>query len=161
MISVMPVPLLSIHPQGCNQQGHIRYVPFACAYRWTCRVPPHIMEKRRIASTAGVRTLCDFCQNQLCRFCEKIENSDLLAKMPSSVASRARRYPLCIFAVMLKHTWQAMHRGTHSCVLVGKHAKPFNNFTEIGYAPLVLKTRIRLSNGSHYVYRCSLCPSVL
>ena len=60
------------------------------------------------------------------------------SKMQSSVASRARRYPLCIFAVMLKHTWQAMHRGTHSCVLVGKHPKPFNNFVEIGYAPMEL-----------------------
>jgi hypothetical protein len=97
-----------------------------------------IMEKRRIASTAGVCTLCDFCKNQLCRFCEKFEIFDLFAKMQSSVASRARRYPLCIFAVMLKHTWQAMHGGTHLCVLVGKHPKPFNNFGEIGYAPLVL-----------------------
>ena len=79
-----------------------------------------------------------FCKNQLCRFCKKFEIFDLLAKMQSSVASRARRYPFCIFAVMLKHTWQAMHRGTHSCVLVGKHPKPFNNFREIGYAPLVL-----------------------
>jgi len=43
---------------------------------------------------AGVRTLCDFCKNQLCRFCEKFEIFDLLAKMRSSVASRARRYPL-------------------------------------------------------------------
>ena len=95
------------------------------------------MRKRRIASTAGVCTLCNFCKNQLCRFCEKFEIFDLLAKMQSSVASRARRYPLCIFAIMLKHTWQAMHRGTHSCVLVGKHPKPFNNFSEIGYASLV------------------------
>ena len=41
MISVMPVPLLSVHPRECSQRGHIRYVPSACAYRWTCRVPPH------------------------------------------------------------------------------------------------------------------------
>ena len=62
----------------------------------------------------------------------------LLANSQLELASRARRYPLCIFAVMLKHTWQAMHGGTHLCVLVGKHPKPFNNFGEIGYAPLVL-----------------------
>ena len=41
MISVMPVPLLSVHPRECSQQGHIRYVLSACACRWTCRVPPH------------------------------------------------------------------------------------------------------------------------
>ena len=41
MISVMPVPLLSVHPRECSQRGHIRYVPSACACRWTCRVPPH------------------------------------------------------------------------------------------------------------------------
>jgi hypothetical protein len=57
-----------------------------------------IMGKRKIASTAGVCTLCDFCKNQLRRFCEKFEIFDLLAKMQSSVASRARRYPHFIFA---------------------------------------------------------------
>ena len=43
-----------------------------------------------------------------------------------------------------------MHGGTHSCIfqnfryaaflknLVGQHPKTFNNFGEIGYAPLVL-----------------------
>ena len=43
-----------------------------------------------------------------------------------------------------------MHGGTHSCIfqnfsvadfsknLVGQHPKPFNNFGEIGYAPLAL-----------------------
>ena len=41
MISVMPVPLLSVHPQEYSQQGHIRYVPSVCACRWTCPVPPH------------------------------------------------------------------------------------------------------------------------
>ena len=41
MISVMPVPLLSVHPRECSQQGHIRYVPSACACRWTCPVPLH------------------------------------------------------------------------------------------------------------------------
>lgn len=41
MISVMPVPLLSVHPRECSQRGHIRYVPSVCAYRWTCRVLPH------------------------------------------------------------------------------------------------------------------------
>ena len=33
---------------------------------------------------------------------------------------------------------QAMHGGTHLCVLVGKHPNPFNNFREIGYAPTEL-----------------------
>lgn len=41
MISVMPVPLLSVHPREYSQQGHIRYVPSVCVYRWTCPVPPH------------------------------------------------------------------------------------------------------------------------
>lgn len=41
MISVMPVPLLSVHPREYSQQGHIRYVPSAYACRWTCRMPPH------------------------------------------------------------------------------------------------------------------------
>ena len=41
MISVMPVPLLSVHPREYSQQGHIRYVPSVCACRWTCPVPPH------------------------------------------------------------------------------------------------------------------------
>ena len=41
MISVMPVPLLSVHPRECSPQGHIRYVPSVCVYRWTCPVPPH------------------------------------------------------------------------------------------------------------------------
>ena len=41
MISVMPVPLLSVHPREYSQQGHIRYVPSAYACRWTCRVLPH------------------------------------------------------------------------------------------------------------------------
>ena len=31
-----------------------------------------------------------------------------------------------------------MHQDPHSCVLVGKHSKPFNNFGEIAFAPLVL-----------------------
>lgn len=41
MISVMPVPLLSVHPRECSPQGHIRYVPSVCACRWTYPVPPH------------------------------------------------------------------------------------------------------------------------
>lgn len=41
MISVMPVPLLSVHPREYSQQGRIRYVPSVCVYRWTCPVPPH------------------------------------------------------------------------------------------------------------------------
>ena len=41
MISVMPVSLLSVHPWEYSQQGHIRYVPSVCVYRWTCPVPPH------------------------------------------------------------------------------------------------------------------------
>lgn len=41
MISVMPVPLLLVHPREYSQQGHIRYVPSVCAYHWTCPVPPH------------------------------------------------------------------------------------------------------------------------
>jgi len=53
------------------------------------------------------------CHIHFRRFCEKLRIFDLLAKMQSSVASRARRYPLCILANMLKHTWQAMHVWTH------------------------------------------------
>ena len=41
MILVMPVPLLSVHPQEYSQQGHIRYVPSVCVCRWICPVPPH------------------------------------------------------------------------------------------------------------------------
>ena len=41
MISVMPVPLLSVHPRGCSQRGHIRYVPSVCACCRTCPVPLH------------------------------------------------------------------------------------------------------------------------
>ena len=37
MISVMPVPLLSVHTREYSQQGHIRYVPSVCVYRWTVR----------------------------------------------------------------------------------------------------------------------------
>lgn len=33
MISVMPVPLLSVHPRECSQQGHTRYVLSACVCR--------------------------------------------------------------------------------------------------------------------------------
>lgn len=43
---------------------------------------------------------------------------------------------------MINHTWQAMHRGTPQCeicdFLVGQHPEPFNNFREIGCAPMVL-----------------------
>ena len=41
MISVMPVPLLAAHPRECSPQGRTRYVPSACACRWTCPVHPH------------------------------------------------------------------------------------------------------------------------
>ena len=41
MMSVMPVPLLLVHPRECSQRGHIRYAPSVCAYRWTCRELPH------------------------------------------------------------------------------------------------------------------------
>ena len=41
MISVMPVPLLAAHPRECSPQGRTRYVPSACACRWTCQVHPH------------------------------------------------------------------------------------------------------------------------
>ena len=41
MISVMPVPLLAAHPRECSPQGRTRYVPSACACRWTCPVRPH------------------------------------------------------------------------------------------------------------------------
>ena len=41
MISVMPVPLLAAHPQEYSPQGRTRYVPSACAYRWTCQVHLH------------------------------------------------------------------------------------------------------------------------
>ena len=41
MISVMPVPLLAAHPRECSPQGRTRYVPSACACRWTCQVLPH------------------------------------------------------------------------------------------------------------------------
>ena len=35
MISVMPLPLLAAHPQEYSPQGRTRYVPSACACRWT------------------------------------------------------------------------------------------------------------------------------
>ncbi len=41
MISVMPVPLLAARPRGCSLQDRTRYVPSACACRWTCQVHPH------------------------------------------------------------------------------------------------------------------------
>ena len=41
MISVMPVPLLEAHPRECSPQGRTRYVPSACACRWTCQVHLH------------------------------------------------------------------------------------------------------------------------
>ena len=68
----------------------------------------------------------------------------------SDLASRARQYPLCILAIMLK-TYLASnaHVDTHRafckfqpcCLLqklVGQHPKPFNNFFKIGYAPTEL-----------------------
>ena len=41
MISVMPVPLLAAHPREYSPQDRTRYVPSACACRWTCQVHPH------------------------------------------------------------------------------------------------------------------------
>ena len=41
MISVMPVPLLAVHPRECSPQGRTRYVPSVCACRWTCPVHLH------------------------------------------------------------------------------------------------------------------------
>ena len=41
MISVMPVPLLAARPRGCSLQDRTRYVPSACACRWTCQVLLH------------------------------------------------------------------------------------------------------------------------
>ena len=41
MISVMPVPLLAARPRECSPQGRTRYVPSACACRWTCPVHLH------------------------------------------------------------------------------------------------------------------------
>ena len=41
MISVMPVPLLAAHPREYNPQGRTRYVPSACACRWTYPVHLH------------------------------------------------------------------------------------------------------------------------
>ena len=41
MISVMPVPLLAVHPRECSPQGRTRYVPSVCACHWTCPVHPH------------------------------------------------------------------------------------------------------------------------
>jgi hypothetical protein len=46
----------------------------------------------------------------------------------------------------MKHTWQAVHGGTHSCkicdFLVGQHPKPFHIFGENGCAPVVLKIEV-------------------
>ena len=41
MTSVMPVPLLAAHPRECSPQGRTRYVPSACACRWTYPVHLH------------------------------------------------------------------------------------------------------------------------
>ena len=72
---------------------------------------------------------------------------------PCRIASKSGEYPHRSLPF-----WQAMHGGTHSCVLqnfshayllqnlVGKHPKPFNNFKEIGCAPAGLN--INLSSES-------------
>lgn len=58
----------------------------------------------------------------------------MLHNAVSDLASRARRYPLVRFC--------KSQRCRLSQKLVGQHPKPFNNFCEIGYAPLVLNTEI-------------------
>ena len=126
MISVMPVPLLSVHPREYSQRGHIRYVPSVCAYRWTCRVPPH-MGKRRIASTAGVCTLCDF---RLGKQGTAVPTLHTCQYVKTYLASNAR-----------VDTHRAFCKFQPCCLLqklVGQHPKPFNDFFKIGYAPVEL-----------------------
>ena len=89
--------------------------------------------KRRIASTASVATLA--------------KTGVVRPGFPCRIASKSGEYPHRSLPF-----WQAMHGGTHSCVLqnfsladllqnlVRKHTKPFNNFKEIGYAPAALKS---------------------
>ena len=88
-------------------------------------------EKRRIASTASVATLA--------------KTGVVRPGFPCRIASKSGEYPHRSLPFR-----QAMHSGTHSCVLqnfsrayllqnlVGKHPKPFNNFEEIGYTPAEL-----------------------
>ena len=87
--------------------------------------------KRRIASTASVATLAKSGVGR--------------PGFPCRIASKSGEYPHRSLPF-----WQAMHGGTHSCVLqnfsladllqnlVGKHPKPFNDFFKIGYAPAEL-----------------------
>ena len=89
--------------------------------------------KRRIASTASVATLA--------------KTGVVRPGFPCRIASKSGEYPHRSLPFR-----QAMHGGTHSCVLqnfsladllqnlVGKHPKPFNNFKEIGCALVVLNT---------------------
>ena len=77
--------------------------------------------KRRIASTASVATLA--------------KTGVVRPRFPCRIASKSGEYPHRSLPF-----WQAMHSGTHSCVLqnfsladllqnlVGKHPKPFNDF---------------------------------
>ena len=77
--------------------------------------------KRRIASTASVATLA--------------KTGVVRPGFPYRIASKSGEYPHRSLPF-----WQAMHGGTHSCVLqnfsladllqnlVGKHPKPFNDF---------------------------------
>jgi hypothetical protein len=77
--------------------------------------------KRRIASTASVATLA--------------KTGVVRPGFPCRIASKSGEYPHRSLPF-----WQAMHGGTHSCVLqnfsladllqnlVGKHPKPFNDF---------------------------------
>ena len=95
--------------------------------------------KRRIASTASVATLA--------------KTGVVRPGFPCRIASKSGEYPHRSLPFR-----QAMHGGTHSCVLqnfsrayllqnlVGKHPKPFNNFKGIGCAPTELN--INLSSES-------------
>lgn len=88
-------------------------------------------EEQRIASTASV---CTLAKSGVAR-----------PGFPCRIASKSGEYPHRSLPF-----WQAMHGGTHSCVLqnfsladllqnlVGKHPKPFNDFFKIGYAPAEL-----------------------
>ena len=91
--------------------------------------------KRRIASTASVATLA--------------KTGVVRPGFPCRIASKSGEYPHRSLPF-----WQAMHGGTHSCVLqnfnrayllqnlVGKHPNPFNNFKEIGYTPAKLNINL-------------------
>ena len=92
-------------------------------------------EEQRIASTASVATLA--------------KTGVVRPGFPYRIASKSGEYPHRSLPF-----WQAMHGGTHSCVLqnfnrayllqnlVGKHPNPFNNFKEIGYTPAKLNINL-------------------